>query len=96
MRELLETLRLPGESQPIERITETFAKHFFSFGPRKYAIDRCKRSKLNVMQLRSRAKTPFSFWHTLLSCSIQTCTIRRTELARSVKALHLELTNRNA
>jgi brefeldin A-resistance guanine nucleotide exchange factor 1 len=35
MRELLETFRLPGEAQPIARITETFAAHFFSFAPRK-------------------------------------------------------------
>ncbi|WVR05849.1 hypothetical protein IAU60_002875 [Kwoniella sp. DSM 27419] len=33
MRELLETFRLPGEAQPIARITETFAEHFFSFKP---------------------------------------------------------------
>ncbi|CAE6427640.1 unnamed protein product [Rhizoctonia solani] len=33
MRELLESFRLPGESQPIARITETFAKQFFSCGP---------------------------------------------------------------
>ncbi|WWC86203.1 uncharacterized protein L201_001076 [Kwoniella dendrophila CBS 6074] len=33
MRELLETFRLPGEAQPISRITETFAEHFFSFKP---------------------------------------------------------------
>lgn len=33
MRELLESFRLPGESQPIARITETFAKQFFACGP---------------------------------------------------------------
>ncbi|KAG8748165.1 GDP/GTP exchange factor for ARF [Ceratobasidium sp. 414] len=33
MRELLESFRLPGESQPIARITETFAKAFFAAGP---------------------------------------------------------------
>ncbi|WVQ71161.1 hypothetical protein IAR50_000686 [Cryptococcus sp. DSM 104548] len=33
LRELLETFRLPGEAQPIARITETFASHFFSFAP---------------------------------------------------------------
>ena len=36
MRELLETFRLPGEAQPIARITETFAEHFFSFAPREF------------------------------------------------------------
>ncbi|GAB1521661.1 GDP/GTP exchange factor for ARF [Rhizoctonia solani] len=30
MRELLESFRLPGEAQPIARITETFAKRFFA------------------------------------------------------------------
>ncbi|CAE6422889.1 unnamed protein product [Rhizoctonia solani] len=33
MRELLESFRLPGESQPIARITETFAKRFFACDP---------------------------------------------------------------
>jgi Sec7-like guanine-nucleotide exchange factor len=27
---------LPGESQPISRITEVFADHFFSFQPREF------------------------------------------------------------
>ncbi|KAG7086681.1 hypothetical protein E1B28_002619 [Marasmius oreades] len=33
MRELLETFRLPGESQQIDRITYTFASKFFAAGP---------------------------------------------------------------
>ncbi|KZV94082.1 hypothetical protein EXIGLDRAFT_673441 [Exidia glandulosa HHB12029] len=33
MRELLETFRLPGEAQPIARITENFAKLYFASGP---------------------------------------------------------------
>ncbi|KZV62609.1 Sec7-like domain is implicated in guanine nucleotide exchange function [Peniophora sp. CONT] len=33
MRELLESFRLPGESQQIDRITETFAAHYFASGP---------------------------------------------------------------
>ncbi|KAJ3556534.1 hypothetical protein NM688_g1976 [Phlebia brevispora] len=33
MRELLETFRLPGESQQINRITETFAEIYFASGP---------------------------------------------------------------
>lgn len=33
MRELLETFRLPGESQQIARITETFAKIYFAAEP---------------------------------------------------------------
>jgi brefeldin A-resistance guanine nucleotide exchange factor 1 len=36
LRDLLETFRLPGESQPISRITEVFADHFFSFQPREF------------------------------------------------------------
>lgn len=33
MRELLETFRLPGESQQISRITEVFASIYFAAGP---------------------------------------------------------------
>ena len=33
MREMLETFRLPGESQQINRITETFAEIYFASGP---------------------------------------------------------------
>lgn len=33
MREMLETFRLPGESQQINRITETFASIYFASGP---------------------------------------------------------------
>lgn len=39
LRELLETFRLPGESSPISRITEVFAKHFFSFSPPEIATE---------------------------------------------------------
>lgn len=38
MRELLETFRLPGEAQPIARITETFAEVFFASEPRKFTM----------------------------------------------------------
>lgn len=34
MRELLEAFRLPGESQQIARITETFAEVYFATNPR--------------------------------------------------------------
>ncbi|BEJ15721.1 hypothetical protein CspHIS471_0503260 [Cutaneotrichosporon sp. HIS471] len=37
LRELLETFRLPGEAQPISRITETFSEHFFSHHPPEIA-----------------------------------------------------------
>lgn len=33
MRELLEAFRLPGESQQIARITETFAEIYFASKP---------------------------------------------------------------
>jgi brefeldin A-resistance guanine nucleotide exchange factor 1 len=33
MRELLESFRLPGESQQIARITETFASCYFASEP---------------------------------------------------------------
>jgi Sec7-like guanine-nucleotide exchange factor len=36
MRELLESFRLPGESQQIARITETFAAIYFASGPGEY------------------------------------------------------------
>jgi brefeldin A-resistance guanine nucleotide exchange factor 1 len=37
MRDLLEAFRLPGEAQPIARITEVFAEHFFSYQPTEIA-----------------------------------------------------------
>lgn len=37
LREMLETFRLPGEAQPISRITEVFAEQLFSTSPRKSA-----------------------------------------------------------
>jgi len=39
MRELLEAFRLPGESQQINRITETFAEVYFATNPRELARD---------------------------------------------------------
>lgn len=36
MRDLLEAFRLPGESQQIERITETFAKCYFAAEPGQF------------------------------------------------------------
>lgn len=53
MRELLEAFRLPGEAQPIGRITETFAEHFFSYKPGTRAsplssIDRIEHSLFPV------------------------------------------------
>lgn len=56
MRELLETFRLPGESQPISRITEVFAEQLFSTSPRKLGVPPL-RLKL-TLQRRSPAKMP--------------------------------------
>ncbi|KAL1407719.1 GDP/GTP exchange factor for ARF [Vanrija albida] len=39
LRELLETFRLPGEAQPIARITEVFSQHLFSFAPPEIATE---------------------------------------------------------
>lgn len=36
MREMLETLRLPGESQQIDRMAETFASVYFASEPGKH------------------------------------------------------------
>lgn len=38
MRDLLEAFRLPGESQQIERITETFAKCYFAAEPGQFCF----------------------------------------------------------
>lgn len=38
MRELLESFRLPGESQQISRITETFASIYFASGPGEHIV----------------------------------------------------------
>jgi brefeldin A-resistance guanine nucleotide exchange factor 1 len=44
LRELLESFRLPGEAQQIERITSTFAECFFASGPGKETA----QSKFNI------------------------------------------------
>jgi brefeldin A-resistance guanine nucleotide exchange factor 1 len=50
MRELLEAFRLPGESQQIARITETFAEVYFATNPRTLSENltdqRCWRSSI--------------------------------------------------
>ena len=38
MREMLESFRLPGESQQIERVTDTFAAKFFASNPGNYVV----------------------------------------------------------
>jgi Sec7-like guanine-nucleotide exchange factor len=50
MRELLEAFRLPGESQQIARITETFASIYFASGPGKLLLDmaNCKNQYLTL------------------------------------------------
>jgi brefeldin A-resistance guanine nucleotide exchange factor 1 len=39
LRELLETFRLPGEAQQIDRITETFSKIYFASEPGSVLCD---------------------------------------------------------
>jgi brefeldin A-resistance guanine nucleotide exchange factor 1 len=39
LRELLESFRLPGESQQIARITETFAEVYFASEPGRLIYD---------------------------------------------------------
>ena len=41
MREMLEALRLPGESQQIDRIAETFASVYFASKPGKRGRIHC-------------------------------------------------------
>lgn len=43
MRELLEQFRLPGESQQINRITETFAEVYFETKPGAFFSSRHPR-----------------------------------------------------
>jgi brefeldin A-resistance guanine nucleotide exchange factor 1 len=53
MRELLEAFRLPGEAQPIARITEVFAEHYISFKPGKSSA-RSRKQLLIVYMISSR------------------------------------------
>ena len=77
MRELLETFRLPGEAQPIARITETFAEHFFSFKPRKFLW--LKRLPLELTgQPRLPLKMRCTFWPIRSLCSTLICTTHKT------------------
>lgn len=71
MREMLETLRLPGEAQQIDRIAETFASVYFASKPGMYRhlsyysnADVC----LTHSQLKSKPKILFMYWHTRSSC----------------------------
>lgn len=48
MRNLLESFRLPGESQQIARITETFASKYFATGPGKFRL-RVSKTGMSLM-----------------------------------------------
>lgn len=67
MRELLEAFRLPGEAQPIARITEVFAEHYISFKPGKSARLPQPNSSLTGafrVKWKSRIQMQPTFWHT--------------------------------
>lgn len=51
MRELLETFRLPGESQQIARITETFASIYFAAGPGELLSKSFQHARLSVISI---------------------------------------------
>lgn len=55
MRELLEAFRLPGESQQIARITETFAEVYFATSPRKFTSACYIASKFLIILIGSIA-----------------------------------------
>ena len=82
MREMLETLRLPGEAQQIDRIAETFASVYFASKPGKYRhiwyhflADIC----LTVhFQLKSKLMTPFMCWRSRSLCLTLIYTILRS------------------
>jgi hypothetical protein len=44
IRELLEAFRLPGESQQINRIAETFAEYYFASEPGELKHPNCSQS----------------------------------------------------
>ena len=53
MRELLETFRLPGESQQIDRIAEVFAKIYFASDPGKPVVPLIR---VSAYRLHSRSQ----------------------------------------
>lgn len=78
MREMLETLRLPGEGQQIDRIAETFASVYFASKPGTYRhlwyhtkADTCFAAHV---QPRSKLKMLFMCWHSRLLCLTLTST----------------------
>lgn len=54
MREVLETFRLPGEAQQINRITETFAETYFASGPGNNISRPCRQHPLLKRGLQRR------------------------------------------
>ena len=56
MREMLETFRLPGESQQIDRIAETFAEVYFATGPGVFVDAQRSDYMYSLCLLRSRGQ----------------------------------------
>lgn len=52
MRDLLETFRLPGESQQINRITETFAEIYFATQPGGCPLSLCRSFLIPDTQMK--------------------------------------------
>lgn len=72
MREMLETLRLPGEAQQIDRIAETFASVYFASKPGKYRYlwyhFIAEIYFTAHFQLKSKLKMLFMSWHSRSLC----------------------------
>jgi brefeldin A-resistance guanine nucleotide exchange factor 1 len=59
LRMVLETFRLPGESQQIIRVTDTFAETFFNSGPKEiYNVDASQVLAYSVIMLNTDQHNP--------------------------------------
>ncbi|KAI8975006.1 hypothetical protein BDB01DRAFT_728565 [Pilobolus umbonatus] len=59
LRSVLETFRLPGESQQIIRVTDTFAETFFEYGPKEiYNIEAAQILAYSVIMLNTDQHNP--------------------------------------
>jgi hypothetical protein len=70
MREMLESFRLPGEAQQIERITDTFAAKYFSSEPGELHFTALEITLLIHLSFKPRSapKMRFTFYPLPLSC----------------------------
>lgn len=59
LRMVLETFRLPGESQQIFRVTDTFAEAYFESGPKEiYSVDAAQVLAYSVIMLNTDQHSP--------------------------------------